>query len=94
MLYYNQVKREKQNVKGETKMKKELVKEVYRELVKECGQPITVKDCETWEDVKAYGTYQLGNDDDMLWTYDGKLYRLCFRELSAKEQEIILDDVI
>ena len=66
----------------------------YKELVNEYGQPITVKDYETWEDVKAYGTYQLGNDDDMLWTYNGKLYRLCFRELSLEAQEIILDNFI
>lgn len=75
-------------------MKKELVKEVYRQLIKECGQPITAKDYETWEDVQAYGTYEFGNDDDMLWTYDGKLYRLCFRELSVEAQEIILDNII
>ena len=35
-----------------------------------------------------------GNDDDMLWTYDGKLYRLCFRELPLEDKDIILDDVI
>lgn len=42
MLYYNQVKREKQNVKGETKMKKEFIKEnnltaMVRELVDGLG---------------------------------------------------------
>lgn len=58
--------------------------EELTELVKEYGQPITIKDYETWKCVKAYGTYQLGNDEDMLWTYDGKLYRLCFRELSLE----------
>lgn len=40
-------------------MYKELI-----ELVNEYGQPITIKDYETWEDVKAYGTYQLGNDEE------------------------------
>nr|DAT06014.1 MAG TPA: hypothetical protein [Caudoviricetes sp.] len=67
-------------------------KKIYKELVDECGQPITVRDYETWEDVRAYGTYQFGNEDDMLWTYDGKLYRLCFRELSQEAQEIILEN--
>ena len=73
------------------------MKETYKEiveLVNEYGQPITIKDYETWEDVKAYGTYQLGMDDDMLWIYNGKLYRLCFRELSLEAQEIILDNFI
>lgn len=42
MLYYNQVKREKQNVKGETKMKKEFIKNnnltgMVRELVEGLG---------------------------------------------------------
>lgn len=68
--------------------------EELAELVNEYGQPITIKDYETWEDVKAYGTYQLGNDEDMLWIYNGKLYRLCFRELSVEAQEIILDNFI
>ena len=67
-------------------------KKIYKELVDECGQPITVRDYETWADVRAYGTYQFGNEDDMLWTHDGKLYRLCFRELSKEAQEIILDN--
>lgn len=65
-------------------------KKVLQELIEECGQPKLVQDYETWEDVKAYGTYQLGNDDDMIWTYDGNLYRLCFRELPKKVQEEIL----
>lgn len=70
------------------------MKNIYTELVREYGQPITVMDCETWGDVKAYGTYQLGLDDDMLWTYDSKLYRLCFRELPLEDKEIILDNII
>lgn len=68
--------------------------EELKELANQYGNPITVKDYETWEDVKAYGTYQLGNDDDMLWTYNGKLYRLCFRELPLEAQEIIFDNFI
>ena len=70
------------------------MKNIYKELVNEYGSTITVRDCETWGNVKAYGTYELGNDDDMLWTYDGKLYRLCFRELPLEDKDIILDNVI
>lgn len=65
-------------------------REIYRELVKECGQPITVLDFETWQDVKAYGTYELGKADNEIWTMCGKLYRLCFAELPLKEKETVL----
>ena len=65
-------------------------KEIYEELISECGQPITVMDFETWQDVKAYGTYELGNKDNELWTMRGKLYRLCFALLPEAEKETLL----
>lgn len=65
-------------------------KQAYKELVKECGYPITVMDFDTWQDVKAYGTYELGSDDNQIWSWCGKLYRLCFAELPIKEQEDVL----
>lgn len=35
------------------------MKNIYKELVNEYGSTITVRDCETWGNVKAYGTYEL-----------------------------------
>lgn len=57
-----------------------------KELIKEYGHPITVLDAETWSDVKAYGTYEAGSDDNEIWSMNGKLYRLCFAELSFRER--------
>ena len=68
------------------------MKQILKQLIKEYGNPITVLDSELWFDVKAYGTYEFGNTDCEFWSFDGKLYRLCFMELPLKEKEIICCD--
>ena len=65
-------------------------REIFKELVKECGFPVTVRDFETWQDVKAYGTYELGSADNQIWSWCGNLFRLCFAELSQDVKDEVL----
>ena len=64
--------------------------QIYKELAEEYGTPITVKDTETWWNVKAYGIYELGEKDNQIWTCRGKLYRLCFAELPLSAQRELI----
>ena len=73
----------------EWKMKTE--KQIFKELVKEYGIPIPVKDSETWRDVKAYGTCEVVRKDDSIWSFGGKLYRLRSRDLSLCVKKELAD---
>jgi hypothetical protein len=52
---------------------------------------ITVTTAEEWIDVKAYGTYEQDYRNGEIWSWAGKLYYLAFIELSAKEQNELLE---
>lgn len=52
---------------------------------------ITVNTLELWSDVMAYGTYECGKADEEIWSYNGKLYRLCFGELPLNVKKEILE---
>ena len=45
---------------------------------------------ETWQDVKAYGTYELGSADNQIWSWCGNLFRLCFAELPQDVKDEVL----
>ena len=53
---------------------------------------ITVKDFETWSTVESMGTYEGGSPDNEIWSFNGKMYRLCFAELPMTEREMVLEE--
>ena len=57
------------------------------DLVREYGPIIFVRDFETWQDVKAYGTCQYWGEGMELWTFNGKLYRLCLYSMPLEERK-------
>ena len=69
----------------------DLDKRVYKELVKECGNPINVTDLELIMDIEAYGTFELENGHIRYWTWGGKFYRFEITNLSLKDMETYIE---
>lgn len=57
------------------------------DLVREYGPIVFVRDFETWHYVKAYGTCQYWDEGMELWTFNGKLYRLCLYSMPLEERK-------
>jgi hypothetical protein len=67
------------------------MKNLLKNLIKTFGNYITVYSWEFWTDIKADGTFETDFQNGELWSYNGKLYYLCFMLLPLKDKKELVE---